>query len=126
MPKPLDYVIGGWQLNNIFTYQSGAPLGFGNVIFNGNLHDIPLSSSDRSANRCNSTCYDVQVIADESGKKPRRAKAAVSAPDCIDCIDSWFVIEEHPAPAVHLSIDESGQQQTAAEIFAHGGTATRI
>ena len=51
MPKALDFVIGGWQLNNIFTYQTGAPLSFGNIIFNGNLHDIPLSSSQRSANR---------------------------------------------------------------------------
>ena len=38
-------------MNNIFTYQSGAPLGFGNIIFNGNLHDIPLSSGERSANQ---------------------------------------------------------------------------
>jgi hypothetical protein len=51
MPKALDAVVGGWQVNNIFTYQSGDPLSFGNVIFNGNLHDIPLSSGDRSANR---------------------------------------------------------------------------
>ncbi|MDQ6758879.1 MAG: hypothetical protein M3Z32_03305, partial [Acidobacteriota bacterium] len=35
----------------IFTYQSGAPLGFGNIIFNGNLHDIPLASDQRSVNR---------------------------------------------------------------------------
>jgi hypothetical protein len=51
MPRALDAVVGGWQVNNIFTYQSGDPLSFGNVIFNGNLHDIPLSSSARSANR---------------------------------------------------------------------------
>ena len=51
MPKALNAMIGGWQLNNIFTYQSGDPLGFGNVIFNGNFHDIPLASGDRSANR---------------------------------------------------------------------------
>ncbi len=51
VPKPLDYVIGGWQLNSIFTYQSGSPLGFGNIIFNGNFHDIPLPSDQRSVNR---------------------------------------------------------------------------
>ena len=51
MPKVLDGFLGGWQVNNIFTYQSGAPLGFGNIIFNGNLHDIPLTSGERSANR---------------------------------------------------------------------------
>ena len=49
--RPLRWIAGGWQVNNIFTYQSGAPLGFGNIIFNGNLHDIPLSSGERSANQ---------------------------------------------------------------------------
>ena len=51
VPKVLDHVIGGWQLNNIFTYQSGAPLSFGNIIFLGNLHDIPLPSDLRGVNR---------------------------------------------------------------------------
>ena len=51
VPKALDLVVGGWQLNNIFTHQSGSALGFGNAIFNGNLHDIPLASDQRSANR---------------------------------------------------------------------------
>jgi hypothetical protein len=48
LPKALDYAIGGWQLNNIFTYQSGAPQSFGNIIFLGNLHNIPLPSDQRS------------------------------------------------------------------------------
>jgi hypothetical protein len=47
MPKGLDYVIGGWELTAAFTYQSGDALNWGNIIFNGNLHDIPLSSSQR-------------------------------------------------------------------------------
>jgi hypothetical protein len=51
MPKVLNAAIGGWQLNTIFTYQSGSALGFGNVIFNGDLHNIPLASGDRSVNR---------------------------------------------------------------------------
>jgi hypothetical protein len=48
IPKGLDYMIGGWQLNSIFTYQSGAPQSFGNIIFLGNLHNIPLPSDQRS------------------------------------------------------------------------------
>jgi len=51
MSKALDAIAGGWQVNSIFTYQSGAPLNFGNVIFLGDLHDIPLPSDQRSANR---------------------------------------------------------------------------
>jgi hypothetical protein len=46
-----NFFIGGWQLNGIVTYQSGQPLGFGNVIFNGNLDDVALSSSERTAER---------------------------------------------------------------------------
>lgn len=51
LARPLDGIIGGWQLNTIFTYQSGSPLSFGNIILNGNLHDIALPSDQRSANR---------------------------------------------------------------------------
>ena len=51
LPKGLDYLAGGWQINTIFTYQSGAPLSFGNIIFNGLLHNIPLPSDKRSANQ---------------------------------------------------------------------------
>jgi hypothetical protein len=51
MSKIADAVAGGWQINTIFTYQSGAPQSFGNIIFLGNLHDIPLPSDQRSVNR---------------------------------------------------------------------------
>ena len=40
MPKALDFVAGGWQLGGLYQHQTGAPLGFGNRIFNGNLKDI--------------------------------------------------------------------------------------
>lgn len=47
----LNYLIGGWQLGAVWQYTSGEPLGFGNAIFLGNLKDIPLPSSQRSAER---------------------------------------------------------------------------
>jgi hypothetical protein len=37
-------MISGWQAQGIFQAQSGAALGFGNAIFNGNLKDIPASN----------------------------------------------------------------------------------
>lgn len=43
--------IGGWQLNGIYTYQSGFPLGWGNIIFTGNLDDIDLPASEQSPSR---------------------------------------------------------------------------
>jgi hypothetical protein len=51
IPKAVDYAIGGWQINTIFTYQSGDALGFGNSIFLGDIHNIPLPSDKRSVNQ---------------------------------------------------------------------------
>jgi len=50
-PAVVDFIIGGWQLNAVIQKQGGAPLGFGNVIFNGNLKDVPLSADTRSLDR---------------------------------------------------------------------------
>ncbi len=44
MPKWADSIVGGWELNTTITVQSGDALTFGNVLFNGNIKDIPLSS----------------------------------------------------------------------------------
>ena len=44
-------VIGGWQVQGLYTGQSGPALGFGNAIFTGNLHDIPLPTGQRSVDR---------------------------------------------------------------------------
>jgi hypothetical protein len=42
-------MFGGWNLSYIYTYQSGPPITFGNVLLSGNPKDIPLSSGDRTA-----------------------------------------------------------------------------
>ncbi len=41
-------LIGGWQAGFVFQIQGGAALGFGNAIFTGDLHDIPLPASQRT------------------------------------------------------------------------------
>ncbi|MBW2010353.1 MAG: TonB-dependent receptor [Deltaproteobacteria bacterium] len=41
-------LISGWQLQGLWEYQSGPPIGFGNVIFNGDLHDIVLPRGERT------------------------------------------------------------------------------
>jgi hypothetical protein len=45
----LSRIVGGWQLNGIYTYQSGAPIDFSNnnIAFNGNFSDIALSNPTR-------------------------------------------------------------------------------
>lgn len=47
----LHHLVSGWQLQGMYEGQSGDALGFGNVIFTGNLHDIVLPRSQRSAER---------------------------------------------------------------------------
>ena len=42
---------GGWSLSAIYQWQTGSPIGFGNVIFNGNLADLVLPRSERRAER---------------------------------------------------------------------------
>jgi hypothetical protein len=51
MHRAADKLFGGWQVQGIYQYQGGAPLGFGNAIFNGDLKAIPLASGQRSIGR---------------------------------------------------------------------------
>jgi hypothetical protein len=51
MPKALDFFAGGWQLGAVVALQSGAPLGFGNAIFLGDLKSIPLPKSQQDVDR---------------------------------------------------------------------------
>src|SRR2546426_925357 len=43
--------ISGWQVQGIYTAQSGAALGFGNAIFVGDLKNIPLPKDHRTVDR---------------------------------------------------------------------------
>lgn len=46
--RPIDFVAGGWQLGGIYQHQSGAPLGFGNRIFNGDLKNLVRPEDQRN------------------------------------------------------------------------------
>ena len=47
----LEYVVGGWQTQVILNWQSGPPLGFGNVIYRGTYDQIRLPANQRSLER---------------------------------------------------------------------------
>jgi len=49
--RGVDVALGGWSVNAIYQWQSGAPIGFGNVILNGALGDIVLPYADRAVER---------------------------------------------------------------------------
>jgi hypothetical protein len=45
-------IIGGWQVNGIYVWQSGPALGFGNAIYyGGDLKDVVLSGDERTIDR---------------------------------------------------------------------------
>ncbi|MCL5744776.1 MAG: carboxypeptidase-like regulatory domain-containing protein [Acidobacteria bacterium] len=47
----LGGIVSGWQFQTMFEGQSGNPLGFGNAIFNGDLHNVPLPVGERTPER---------------------------------------------------------------------------
>jgi hypothetical protein len=47
-----NQLFGGWSAQAIYLGQAGAPVGFGNIIFNGaDVHDITLPRGDRTVER---------------------------------------------------------------------------
>ena len=46
-----DGIAGGWRLSAIYQANSGPAIGFGNILFYGNLHDIPLPPGERTVDR---------------------------------------------------------------------------
>ncbi len=47
----LDGILGGWQFQGLYEAQAGQALGFGNAIFNGDLHDITLPVDERKVSQ---------------------------------------------------------------------------
>jgi hypothetical protein len=50
-PAALRQVVSGWQVAFVFMRWSGSPLSFGDIIFKGDIKDVPLPSSQRSVLR---------------------------------------------------------------------------
>ncbi len=50
-PGWLNQIAGGWSVQAIYQAQSGPPIAFGNVLFNGNVHDIVLPRPERRVER---------------------------------------------------------------------------
>ena len=44
-------IFGGWTAQGIYNGQSGPPIGFGNILFYGDMHDIVLPRSERTVER---------------------------------------------------------------------------
>ncbi len=44
-------LVGGWQFQGVYTFQSGAPIQFGNVFYNGDVRDIRLPGDQQTPER---------------------------------------------------------------------------
>lgn len=51
LPWAQNKLWGGWSFSGMYQWQSGAPMAFGNVIFNGDLRDLVLPRSERTVER---------------------------------------------------------------------------
>ncbi len=51
MHRLLDAIADGWQAQGIYQAQGGAPLGFGNILFRGDIHRIVLPRGERTVER---------------------------------------------------------------------------
>jgi hypothetical protein len=49
--RAANFAIGGWQVSGVYQFQSGVPIGFGNVFYFGNLRDIALPSDQQTVDR---------------------------------------------------------------------------
>ncbi len=71
-PKVVDFILGGWQMSGILTFQSGPALNFGNIIFNGDVRSIGLSDSEKSLARwINTEAGFNKVAAEQLGSNIR-------------------------------------------------------
>lgn len=50
-PTIAEHIIGGWQIAYVVQRQSGPPIGFGNVIFTGDIKNIVLPKNQRNVDR---------------------------------------------------------------------------
>lgn len=44
-------LVGGWQLSGVYTFQSGAPINFGNIIFRGDVNNLRLPEGQQRVER---------------------------------------------------------------------------
>lgn len=51
LPRWADTVVGGWQIAYVVQRQSGPPIGFGNIIFTGDIKNIALDKDQREVDR---------------------------------------------------------------------------
>lgn len=67
-PKAVDEVLGGWELTSIFSFDSGTPYSWGNVIYNGNWHDFHNNPHQTNGPAFNTSVFDTRSCVNNSAK----------------------------------------------------------
>jgi hypothetical protein len=58
-----DEFLGGWQVSSIWSFDSGTPYSWGNVIYNGNWHDIHNNPHNPNGPAFNTSVFDTRTCA---------------------------------------------------------------
>jgi hypothetical protein len=59
--KLLNDVVGGWGITTIWSFDSGTPYSWGNVIYNGNWHDFANSPHNAHGSAFNTSVFDTRT-----------------------------------------------------------------
>jgi hypothetical protein len=59
--KLLDEVVGGWEIATIWSFDSGTPYSWGNVIYNGDWHDFKNSPHNPNGPAFNTSVFDTRT-----------------------------------------------------------------
>jgi len=60
-PGLVDEFLGGWELSSIYSFDSGTPYGWGNVIYNGNWHDFNNNPHNAKGLAFNTAVFDTRT-----------------------------------------------------------------
>jgi hypothetical protein len=84
----VDHIAGGWQVQAIFQYQSGPPLGFGNVIYRGSWDT--LTAAGQSLQQWFNTSQFERAAARQLDQNMRALSSRVAAVRA-DGINLWDI-----------------------------------
>jgi hypothetical protein len=61
--KLLNEFVGGWEVSTIWSFDSGTPYSWGNVLYNGNWHDINNAPHNAHGLAFNTSVFDTRTCA---------------------------------------------------------------
>ncbi|MES2390760.1 MAG: hypothetical protein V4555_03905, partial [Acidobacteriota bacterium] len=66
VPRVIDEALGGWEISSIWSFDSGTPYQWGNVIYNGNWHDLNNQPHTYGKAIFNTAVFDRRTCVDDT------------------------------------------------------------